>query len=90
MPVGLLTSSCHSRRALAEDKRQIVRSLKPIGAGISTLPWRRWNIRTCGRGSIIGVVTLSTAETAREESLQSVLPGADRCWVRSWSTTLWK
>ena len=77
MPVGLLTLELHIPHAHSlKDKRQIVRSLKDrlhFNVAVAEMEYQEvW------QRSIIGVVTLSTAEQHVEESLQLVLREADR------------
>lgn len=79
MPVGLLTLELHIPDAQSlKDKRQVVRSLKDrlrrhFNVAVAELEYQDvWS------RSIIGVVTLSTAEQHVEESLQLVLEAASR------------
>jgi uncharacterized protein len=79
MRVGLLTLELHIPEAHSlKDKRQIVRSLKErlrkhFNVAVAELEYQEvW------QRSIIGVVTLSSAEQHVEESLQLVLQEADR------------
>ena len=79
MRVGLLTLELQMPDAHSlKDKRQIVRSLKErlrrhFNVAVAELEYQEvW------QRSIIGVVTLSTAEQHVEESLQLVLNEADR------------
>ena len=79
MRVGLLTlelqiSDAHSLK----DKRQIVRSLKERLRRHFNVAVAELEYQDVWQRSIIGVVTLSTAEQHVEESLQLVLNEADR------------
>src|ERR1700736_5521524 len=79
MRVGLLTlelqiSDAHSLK----DKRQIVRSLKERLRRHFNVAVAELEYQDVWQRSIIGVVTLSTAEQHVEESLQLVLKEADR------------
>jgi uncharacterized protein YlxP (DUF503 family) len=79
MPVGLLTLELHIPDAHSlKDKRQIVRSLKDRLRRHFNVAVAEMEYQDVWSRSIIGVVTLSTAEQHVEESLQSVLREADR------------
>jgi len=79
MPVGLLTLELHIPEAHSlKDKRQIVRSLKERLRRHFNVAVAEMEYQDVWQRSIIGVVTLSTAERHVEESLQLVLREADR------------
>jgi len=79
MPVGLLTLELHIPDAHSlKDKRQIVRSLKDRLRRHFNVAVAEMEYQDVWQRSIIGVVTLSTAERHVEESLQLVLREADR------------
>ena len=79
MPVGLLTLELHIPDAHSlKDKRQIVRSLKDRLRRHFNVAVAEMEYHDVWQRSIIGVVTLSTAEQHVEESLQLVLQEADR------------
>jgi uncharacterized protein len=79
MPVGLLTLELHIPDAHSlKDKRQIVRSLKDRLRRHFNVAVAEMEYQEVWQRSIIGVVTLSTAEQHVEESLQLVLREADR------------
>jgi uncharacterized protein len=79
MPVGLLTLELHIPDAHSlKDKRQIVRSLKDRLRRHFNVAVAEMEYQEVWQRSIIGVVTLSTAEHHVEESLQLVLREADR------------
>ena len=79
MPVGLLTLELHIPDAHSlKDKRQIVRSLKDRLRRHFNVAVAEMEYQDVWQRSIMGVVTLSTAEQHVEESLQLVLKEADR------------
>jgi len=79
MPVGLLTLELHIPDAQSlKDKRQVVRSLKDRLRRHFNVAVAEMEYQDVWSRSIIGVVTLSTAEQHVEESLQLVLEEASR------------
>ena len=79
MPVGLLTLELHIPDAQSlKDKRQVLRSLKDKLRRQFNVAVAELDHHEAWQRSIIGVVTLSTAEQHVEESLQLVLQEADR------------
>ena len=79
MPVGLLTLELHIPDAQSlKDKRQVVRSLKERLRRHFNVAVAEMEYQDVWSRSIIGVVTLSTAEQHVEESLQLVLEEASR------------
>ena len=79
MPVGLLTLELHIPDAQSlKDKRQVVRSLKDRLRRHFNVAVAEMEYQDVWSRSIIGVVTLSTAEQHVEESLQLVLEDASR------------
>ena len=79
MPVGLLTLELHIPDAQSlKDKRQVVRSLKDRLRRHFNVAVAEMEYQEVWSRSIIGVVTLSTAEQHVEESLQLVLEDASR------------
>ena len=79
MPVGLLTLELHIPDAQSlKDKRQVVRSLKDRLRRHFNVAVAEMEYQEVWTRSIIGVVTLSTAEQHVEESLQLVLEEASR------------
>jgi uncharacterized protein len=79
MPVGLLTLELQIPDAHSlKDKRQIVRSLKDRLRRHFNVAVAELEYQDVWQRSIIGVVTLSTAEQHVEESLQLVLRESER------------
>src|SRR5258708_21416297 len=79
MPVGLLPLELRIPDAHSlKDKRQIVRSLKDRLRRHFNVAVAEMEYQDVWQRSIIGVVTLFTAEQHVEESLQSVLREADQ------------
>jgi uncharacterized protein len=79
MPVGLLTLELHIPDARSlKDKRQVLRSLKDRLRGQFNVAVAELDHEDTWQRSVVGVVTLSNANSHVEESLQHVLAEADR------------
>ena len=79
MPVGLLVLELHIPDAHSlKDKRQVLRSLKDrlrkkFNVAVAELEYQEvWN------RSVVGIVTLSNADSHVEHSLQEVLEDSER------------